>query len=71
MKIRIVTDCYSGYEVQVRRWYSPFWKQLGGSNTHATIEHAEKYALRASKRVIKYVNLKQELRKTSSDEAQG
>ncbi len=41
---RIVTDAYSGYEVQVRRWWWPIWAQVGFSNTHAAIGKAEKYA---------------------------
>lgn len=55
MKIRIITDKYCGYEVQCRRWYWPFWIQLGGSNTHSSILDAESYAVRVSKRFVKYV----------------
>lgn len=44
MKVRIVTDIYRGYEVQVKRWYWPFWTQLGFSNTFASIEQAELWA---------------------------
>lgn len=53
-KYRIVTDLYSGYEVQFRRWYFPFWVQCGTGrrkcvNTHSTIEQAEAFALAHSK----------------------
>lgn len=46
-KYRIVTDNYAGYEVQVKRWWFPFWVQctMGGSNcnTHVSIEAAKRY----------------------------
>lgn len=41
-KYRIVTDNYSGFEVQTKVWYWPFWQQLGFSNTYQTIIEAEK-----------------------------
>lgn len=41
---RIVTDVYSGYEVQIWRWWWPFWAQAGRVNTHSTVEKAEHYA---------------------------
>ena len=40
---RIVRDGYLGYEVQVRRWWFPLWIQVGLSNTHQSIERAEKW----------------------------
>lgn len=47
-KYRIVTDSYSGYEVQIRYWYSLFWVECGlpggKTNTHKTIEQAERFA---------------------------
>lgn len=43
MKYRIVTDKYAGYEVQIWRWYWPFWVQLDIINTHTTIERAKKH----------------------------
>lgn len=52
-KYRIVTDNYSGYEVQARRWWWPFWVQCGTVNTHQTIERAEQYAHRISGKVVK------------------
>lgn len=44
---RIVTDNFSGFEVQKRLWYYPFWFQIRSENrlpvnTHKTIESAEK-----------------------------
>lgn len=51
MKYRIVTDAFSGYEVQVRRWWFPFWLQCGGTNTHASIDKAEAYAKRYAERM--------------------
>ncbi len=41
---RIVTDRFAGFEVQARRWWWPFWVQCGVTNTHRTIERAERYA---------------------------
>jgi len=44
MRVRIVTDDYAGFEVQHRyRWW-PFWIQTRGTNTHSTLEAAEKWA---------------------------
>ena len=41
---RIVRDKFSGYEVQKRLWYFPFWFQIKGvdspQNTNSTIEEA-------------------------------
>lgn len=49
-KYRIVTDTSSGYEAQLKKWWWPYWWQMGleGSsvNTHCTIESAEKYIQR-------------------------
>lgn len=43
MKYRIVTDNYAGFEVQIKVWYWPFWRQLNFSNTHFSIEQASQY----------------------------
>lgn len=51
-KYRIVTDNYSGFEVQTWRWWWPFWIQ-GATNTHRSVEAAEAYARRSSGRVVK------------------
>jgi hypothetical protein len=40
---RIVRDGYAGYEVQVRTKWWPFWRQPL-TNTHSTIEAAERWA---------------------------
>ena len=42
-QFRIVTDNYAGYEVQVRRWYFPFWQQIDFTSTHITVSSAEKF----------------------------
>lgn len=44
MKLRIVKDAYAGYEVQVKRWWFPFWVQANFTNTHSSIERAEQFA---------------------------
>ena len=56
-RYRIVRDSYCGYEVQVWRWWFPFWLQCGFVNTHATIEAAEAYARRkvSGRAVVKYL----------------
>ena len=52
-KYRIVTDNYAGYEVQIKRWWFPFYVQLDMCNTFSTIEKAEKYARLHSQLVVK------------------
>ena len=42
-KYRIVRDNYSGYEVQIKHWWWPFW-YMPTCNTHVTVEGAKKYA---------------------------
>ena len=54
-RYRIVRDNYLGYEVQVKSWWLPFWRQ-GITNTHDSVEKAERYAKVISKQVIKYVD---------------
>ncbi len=49
---RIVRDSYSGYEVQVREWWWPFWKQFGGTNTHRTLNAAKDYMKKGATRVV-------------------
>ena len=46
---RVVRDNYAGFEVQIKRWWLPIWLQIGGrytaiTNTHGSLEAAEKYA---------------------------
>lgn len=46
-RYRIVTDAFSGYEVQYRPWYCPFWIQCSdnrwGTNTFTTAFNAKKF----------------------------
>lgn len=46
---RIVTDKFQGFEVQYKVWWWPFWSQCGtrssDTNTHHTVEEAERFAL--------------------------
>lgn len=53
-RARIVTDAYSGYEVQVRVWYWPFWRQPK-TNTFDSIQKAEAYAKKCLNYVVKEV----------------
>jgi len=39
-KYRIVKDGYAGYEAQVKRWWFPFWVQIGFANTNTSVERA-------------------------------
>lgn len=60
---KIVTDRYSGFEVQVRHWWFPIWLQAGFTNTHSSVENAERFAERHAlgerrqwrQRLIKYL----------------
>jgi hypothetical protein len=52
---RIVRDNYCGFEVQIRRWYWPFWSQVGFTNTHSTVEAAESYATSHAQGQVKYL----------------
>jgi len=42
-RFRVVTDKYEGFEVQIKRWYYPFWLQVGHTNTHSTIDEAKEF----------------------------
>jgi len=53
-RARIATDSYGGYEVQVWRWWFPFWVQPR-INTHHSISEAEAYAKRWLNHVVKEV----------------
>jgi len=49
---RIITDNYNGYEVQIRRWFFPFWVQIGEqgfTNTNPSIESAKQLIQRHKK----------------------
>lgn len=53
-KYRIVTDNYLGYEVQMKLWWWPFtWLQCKGTNTHSSLEKAEKFAYQHAKNCVK------------------
>lgn len=53
---RIVTDRFNGFEVQLRRWWWPFWQQANFSNTHTSVEKAEAWArVYARGSVVKYL----------------
>lgn len=41
---RIVEDRWAGFEVQIRTRWWPFWRQPR-TNTHSTMEAAERWAL--------------------------
>lgn len=51
---RIVRDNWLGFEVQSRRWWWPFWSQ-GVTNTHSSIEEAERYANEIARPPVKYL----------------
>lgn len=40
-KYRVVGDSYCGFEVQIKRWWFPFWLQAG-TNTHPSLESAKR-----------------------------
>lgn len=51
-KYRIQTDCYSGFEVVKKPWYSFFWSYVGSCNTFSTVEEAKKYLEKCKPRVV-------------------
>lgn len=51
---RIVEDNYAGFEVQIRRWWFPMWRQVG-VNTHSTLERAEASAKGHARGAVKYL----------------
>lgn len=52
---RIVRDSYNGFEVQWRRWWWPFWWQCGFTNSHISVEAAERYAAYHAQGHVKYL----------------
>lgn len=40
-KFRIVSDSWSGYEVQYKVWFWPFWIQCDMTNTSSTLQEAK------------------------------
>ena len=56
---RIVRDTYSGYEMQYRTWWWPFWS-MPRCNTFRSIELAQEWAEGHACSVVKYLgNLKE------------
>jgi len=53
-RYRIVADNFRGYEVQIWRWWWPFWVELG-HNTFCTVEEAEVWAKSQKQPVVKYL----------------
>lgn len=53
-RARIVRDRYCGFEVQVWRWWFPFWV-MPSCNTHPSEDRAEAYAKRWLNHVVKEV----------------
>lgn len=53
-RYRIVQDNFMGYEVQIRRWWWPFWQEWG-HNTFHTIEKAEAWAKSRKQPIVKYL----------------
>lgn len=52
-KYRIVRDRFSGFSVEYKLAFVPFWLQCDFSNTHSTIEEAMAFALSHSKHVVR------------------
>lgn len=52
---RIVRDNFAGYEVQIRRWWVPFWVQANFCNTHCSIEAAERWAEQHAQGCVRYL----------------
>jgi hypothetical protein len=53
-RYRIIRDNYCGYEVQVWRWYFPFWIADGLFNSHSSIERARQFIDKKGKEVVEY-----------------
>jgi hypothetical protein len=68
---RICTDSWLGYEVQVRRWWWPFWVQADFSNTHPSIERAELWAERHAQGCVKYLGRFEHSSQLPSDQCGG
>ena len=59
-RYRVVNDCWCGYEVQIKRWFLPFWYQCGGggknTNTHTSIEGAKDFAKKHKSKFVEYID---------------
>jgi hypothetical protein len=51
VRCRIAIDDFSGYEVQVWRWWFPVWV-VHGANTHRTLDDARRYIVRSVLRPV-------------------
>ncbi len=54
-RYRVVRDNYAGYEVQIWRWWWPFWVPASPCNTHISVERAEEWARGHAGDVVKYL----------------
>lgn len=54
-RYRIVKDRYCGYEVQQWRWWWPVWTTCAFSNTHISVERAERWLAGYRKLVVKII----------------
>ena len=52
-RYRIVRDNFAGYEVQIWRWWWPFWSEANFCNTHPSVEAAERWATAYAAPVVK------------------
>jgi hypothetical protein len=51
-KYRVVRDAFAGYEVQFKYWWSPFWLQVGFSNSHSSLKEAKEFIKKSKKPVV-------------------
>ena len=54
-RYRIVKDGYCGYEAQYKKWWMPFYCQIGYVNTSSTIEKARQIIDRHRKPLVEQV----------------
>lgn len=55
-RYRIVTDNYSGYEAQFRRWWMPFYVQCFFCNTSTNVDRARELIKRHAQSVIEVID---------------
>ena len=65
-KFRIITDNYRGYEVQIKRWWFPFWVECwrdGMVNSFSSVDDAKKWIkvgrpkiYKRKRKVVEYIN---------------
>ena len=49
---RIIRDLYNGYEVQFKLWWLPVWLQAGFTNTHPSLEQAQRWLMNYRQDVV-------------------